>query len=349
MTVWGWSGMLARAHTDDIDPDEVRFRLDSVQCGAWVSFAVCGAAFVYILFYTHGSEQLALTALAVVALVGTLGAMRLPWEQIIRSTWREPAFLAWTLGDFALIAAMAAVDGGGDSPIALCLFIPVVFVGLSYPVRSVILVGVFAIVAYAGLAVAFSDPAGYALMFGAILFSIALMSGWQARNHDRRREQVSKMSRTDPLTGALTRRGREDAAAGVLAGAERFTWPVSLLLFDLNDFKGYNDSHGHAAGDRLLQRFVDEMRPLLRPTDALARVGGDEFAVLLPRSSRAEGAIVATRIAEKLDAEIPHCCGLACAPADGASLDALYQRADEELYAAKAERKARAAAALQMA
>jgi diguanylate cyclase (GGDEF)-like protein len=337
------------ARTDELDPHEVRFRLDSVQCGAWVSFVVCLSALVYIGLYADPSDRTALILLTVAALVGSFATLRLPWEQIIRSRWREPAFLAWTIADFALIGAMAAIDGGGDSPIALAFFIPLVFVGLSYPVRSVVAVGVLGIAGYVALSVAADDDGGYALLFASTLLAVALMSGWQARNHDRRRDQIAHMSRTDPLTGALNRRGFEDAANGVLAGAERFDWPVCLLLFDLNDFKTYNDSHGHAAGDERLQRFVDEMRPLLRPTDAVARVGGDEFAVLLPRSSKQQGAIVVDRIAVSLGPEIPHCCGLSCAPDDGAELETLYQRADEELYRRKAERKARDAAALQAA
>lgn len=340
---------MTAARTDDIDPHEVRFRLDSVQCGAWVSFVVCASALAYILFYADPGDRTVLTSLTVAALIGSFAMLRLPWEQIIRSRWREPAFLAWTIADFILIGVMAVIDGGGDSPIALAFFIPLVFVGVSYPVRSVIWVGVLGIVGYLAIAVACGDPAGYALLFASTLLGVALMSGWQARNHDRRREQISQMSRTDSLTGALNRRGFEDAANGVLAGAERFDWPVCLLLFDLNDFKSYNDSQGHAAGDERLQRFVADMRPLLRPTDAVARVGGDEFAVLLPRSSKEQGTIVMDRIGVTLGPEIPHCCGLSCAPDDGSTLETLYQRADEELYRRKAERKARDAGALQPA
>jgi diguanylate cyclase (GGDEF)-like protein len=335
--------------TDDIDPLEVRFRLDSVQCGVWVSVVVCAAAAAYLGFVGNPEHETFIWIVTALGAFGSLATLRLPWEAIIRSKWREPAFLTWTLADLLMIGALAALDGGAESPFALSFFIPVVFVGLSYPMRSVVLVGIVAIGGYAGLAAASGGELGYALLFASTLLTVVIMSSWQARNHDRRREQIAHMSRTDALTGALNRRGFEDAAAGVLAGAQRFDWPVCLLLFDLNEFKGYNDTFGHAAGDALLRSFVSDMGPLLRPTDALARVGGDEFAVLLPRSSRAQGQVVARRIADTLGDAIPHCCGLSCAPDDGEDLDALYQRADEELYARKAERKARDAGALQLA
>ena len=180
---------------------------------------------------------------------------------------------------------MAIIDGGGDSPIALAFFIPLVFVGLSYPVRSVIWVGILGIVGYLAVAAACDDPPGHTLMFASTLLGVALMSGWQARNHDRRREQIAQMSRTDPLTGALNRRGFEDAASGVLAGAERFTWPVCLLLFDLNDFKGYNDRQRIAAWSAL---GFDESAEAIDAVSGLAICGPCDGA---PLDGRGVGAL----------------------------------------------------------
>ena len=73
---------MTAARTEELDPHEVRFRLDSVQCGAWVSFVVCLSALAYIAFYADSEDQADLTALTVAALVGSFATLRLPWEQV---------------------------------------------------------------------------------------------------------------------------------------------------------------------------------------------------------------------------------------------------------------------------
>src|SRR3954453_9794237 len=123
----------------------------------------------------------------------------------------------------------------------------------------VYLVSAAAVCTYLGLAIASNTKGDYILLFSATLASTALMSVWQARNHERRRELLLIASRTDPLTGALNRRGFQQAAATLLAGVARFGHPASVVLVDLDRFKDYNDSHGHAAGDELLCWVVQRM------------------------------------------------------------------------------------------
>ena len=331
--------MASLPRSPQTDPLEDRFRLDSVPAGSWVSFVLCSGALAYVLAFADDSRRSVLVWLILAAAVGGVLTMMLPWERIVRSRWREAAFMSWTLADFALIALVAALDGGGDSPLALAFFIPVVFVGLSYPRWSVVAVGSLGVAGYVVLAAASGTDAGYALMFASTLTSIALMSFWQARNHDRWRGALAAASRTDPLTGALNRRGFEESMGSALAGLEREPAPVALLLLDLDRFKAYNDAHGHVAGDNLLREAVAGISAVLRPGDTVARIGGDEFAVLLPGADEQAARAVGERIDETLGSRIPHSLGVACTPPCPPQLDPLYRAADFELYADKHRRR----------
>lgn len=329
-----------RARTERfLDPAEQRFRLDSVPAGGWITFIAVGSAAIYVAEWVD-RRQLTFALLLAVAAAGGAVVLRLPWAAILRSPWREAVFLGWSLLDVGLVIALAAVDGGGDSPLALLLFIPIVFAGLSYPWWSVAAVSAATVGAYFVLAIASGTDDGLAAMFIGSLACVALMSYWQARNHDRRRELLLVASQTDPLTGALNRRGFQQAAAMMLAGVARFGHPASLVLFDLDDFKGFNDAHGHAAGDELLAWVVQRVRGCLRPTDAVARMGGDEFAILLAGADRTAAETAMGRLKEDLAERIRTSCGVASAPAEGDHLDALYRRADSALYDAKRARVA---------
>ena len=332
--------MNALPRSPQSDPLEDRFRLDSVPAGAWVSFVLCSAALAYALAFAQEDRRALLVVLILVAGVGGVLTMLLPWERIIRSRWREAAFMSWTLADFVLIAAVAAIDGGGESPLALALFIPVVFTGLSYPRWAVITVGVLAVITYLVLAAASGTDGGYTLMFAGTLTSIALMSSWQARNHESWREALATASRTDALTGALNRRGFEESAAAALAALPREEKPLTLLLLDLDQFKAYNDVHGHAAGDELLREAARAIAGVLRPGDTVARIGGDEFAVLLPGADDEDGRAIAERIDAELGPQVPHSLGVASAGPEGGELDPLYRAADLALYADKHRRRA---------
>ncbi len=136
----------------------------------------------------------------------------------------------------------------------------------------------------------------------------------------------------DSLTGVLTRTAFDAVATAALAGCRRRGEPLCLAVVDLDEFKNVNDTHGHAAGDAMLGRVVDSWRTRLRSQDVLGRIGGDEFAVLLPGSDLAG----ATRLLEDLAGVSPvaFSAGLAVAGPDDDVL-ALRCRADAGMYAVK--------------
>lgn len=112
--------------------------------------------------------------------------------------------------------------------------------------------------------------------------------------------QVSNLVREDQLTGALNRRGLEEAFTRELARADRLLAPLSISLLDIDHFKKLNDSLGHQAGDEALKHLTRVVRDLLRPTDSLARYGGEEFLILLPNTDLDE----AERILKRLQREL---------------------------------------------
>ena len=113
----------------------------------------------------------------------------------------------------------------------------------------------------------------------------AVLCAWQAQNHDRHRERLTHMSRTDPLTGCLNRRGFEERVTnGARAAASRRSAPSRVVLLDLDNFKAVNDMNGHAAGDELLCWVVEALQPRGAP-DGLGRATGRR-RVRDPRSGR---------------------------------------------------------------
>lgn len=157
-------------------------------------------------------------------------------------------------------------------------------------------------------------------------------------------EALRFLAHHDPLT-ELTNRSLFNARVdSALRAAYRNKSTLALLFLDINDFKGINDSHGHAVGDRVLCMIAPRLEGCVCETDAVARMGGDEFTVLLT-DIQSENAVsrkveqIFTVMAEPLGTEfggvkIPSCSiGVAIYPADGEDADALLRHADDDMYA----------------
>src|SRR5262245_63886733 len=116
----------ARRNTP-IDPTEAQLRVDSVMPGVYLTFLVSVAGAVYAVVFADAASRTPVLALMLFAIFVAIVIWCMPWDRIVRSRWREPMFLAWSFGDIAVVAALAAIDGGGDSGLALVFFIPIVF------------------------------------------------------------------------------------------------------------------------------------------------------------------------------------------------------------------------------
>ena len=150
--------------------------------------------------------------------------------------------------------------------------------------------------------------------------------------------RLSELAERDFLTGLLNTRAFEAELHRRCAHPRRF----ALLLGDLDGLKEINDREGHAEGNALLRRAASALLESTRSDDLVARVGGDEFAILSGIGSADEAADMCRRLEETLEADgLAISFGWALHPADGGSAIALYRRADERLYSSKAARKSR--------
>lgn len=158
-------------------------------------------------------------------------------------------------------------------------------------------------------------------------------------------EQLSHLANTDPLSGLANRRFFVEQLEREFARAKRYRRPLTLLYLDLDDFKSINDRFGHVVGDNVIRDLALSMRAVLRSTDLLARIGGDEFAVLLTETTIKGGVGVAKKLKRAMHAftsrpdnvvsSMSFSAGLAQFRFEDESVDDLLARADQAQYQAK--------------
>ncbi len=153
--------------------------------------------------------------------------------------------------------------------------------------------------------------------------------------------EYEQLSVTDPLTGLLNRRYLEERIAEEIIRSKRHRFSLSLMMLDVDDFKAYNDSFGHPAGDTALRTVADILKETLRGADVAARYGGEEFAILLPQTSSEEAAQIGERIRRRIErTEFPErrvtvSIGIASCSNEVDSPKDLISAADVALYSAK--------------
>ena len=119
--------------------------------------------------------------------------------------------------------------------------------------------------------------------------------------------QFQLLSITDPLTGLVNRRYLEERLSEELDRSKRHHFAMSFMMMDIDDFKAYNDRHGHQAGDHALEMTAECLKTALRSVDTAARYGGEEFSILLPQTSMSEARVIAERIRRRVErTRFPH-------------------------------------------
>jgi len=184
------------------------------------------------------------------------------------------------------------------------------------------------------------------VLFETVLLSIAGAYLFASLVKERVASVFRKAASIDPLTGVANRRAFLEQGARIVQRASTERQPITLLLFDLDRFKSINDAHGHAAGDAVLMEFCQIATAQLRPMDLFARLGGEEFACLLPNTATANAVAVGERVRQAFAAAVHSSgeksfvatvsVGLATAAAEWCDLPSLLVSADRALYRAKA-------------
>lgn len=157
-------------------------------------------------------------------------------------------------------------------------------------------------------------------------------------------DRVSSQARHDPLTGALNRKGLDEALEREISNERRKSTPLCLALLDIDNFKKLNDRLGHAVGDEALTHLANVAREVMRPQDTLARYGGEEFVLLLPDTALANGIEAMTRLQRELTTRfflsgkekilITFSAGVAQLGSNESGIEAI-RRADQAMYLAK--------------
>ncbi len=162
------------------------------------------------------------------------------------------------------------------------------------------------------------------------------------------RDDAERTARTDHLTGLANRRSFHEIAHYLIEQSRRHQRPMSLLLIDLDDFKSINDRHGHATGDETLCHVARALKKATRQVDVAGRIGGDEFAVLLPETSVREIERVVARLEGELELTPTELTNLKIRCSMGAGellpgedLSDWMARVDQALYRSKAEGRSR--------
>jgi diguanylate cyclase (GGDEF)-like protein len=246
------------------------------------------------------------------------------------------------IGAVLIAYALATSPGAGDG--AVLYMWPVLWTAFFFGLRGAIAIVTCIGVAHGIALLALPADSGFFDRWVDVMVSVVVVTAVVHALASRNDELVARLAgeaRVDKLTGLLNRRGFEERAAIELAQARREDLWIAVAAFDIDYFKRINDEWGHDVGDPVLARLGAVLASNSREVDAVARIGGEEFVVLLPGSDTADADTFTQRIRRALataDAsEIPAVrvsAGVAAARAPE-NVEALLLRADSALYAAK--------------
>lgn len=251
-----------------------------------------------------------------------------------------------------LITAGVAITGGPASPMLPWVAIPGALAAGRFRPRVVVIGAALTVL----LMVAVSFGVDYAGTLDSpvlLIASVALLVNVIATVFTVTSAEIEHRAEAiiDPLTGLMNRNALEPRFAEIEGQATRSGESVALVALDLDHFKGVNDTYGHERGDRVLRETANAMRASLRTFELIYRFGGEEFVVVLPGASLAEGTEVAERIRIAVAAARPGAlditlsAGVSAAVGSAVRLTTLFRAADEALYEAKRAGRDRVVAA----
>jgi diguanylate cyclase (GGDEF)-like protein len=299
------------------------------------------------------SPQANVTAFWVIGtLTLLLGFACLRWSKHLPG-WTYPPLMVYAT---TLISVAVYFDGeriGGRPVLDEVLYVWIaLYFGYFFTRRQIIFQTVAIAIAYAlALVEIHPGPSGVTrwtivvMMVSLVATAVHLLK----RQSDSLVAELNRWAHADPITGLLNRRGFDQQLELELARASRLSFNVALLLCDLDRLKLVNDTFGHAAGDAALAAVASTLLNGVRLTDTAARIGGDEFALLLPGSSANDAVKLAQRLSEAISGlrdpgseTLSASFGVAEFPRDATTTTELLATADSSLYLAKHARPSRA-------
>jgi diguanylate cyclase (GGDEF)-like protein len=331
-------------------PDE-RARMGKISGVLWFVAAIVGAVATFLPGAEHAAVGwvLGLSALVLAYGYGSVTGL-IPWQRA-----SVTALAIGTVVTIPVVGLAVYLTGGSLSYIEPLMVCSLLYIAFFFPARWAWPLAI-ELVLVAGAPLLYDADAidnaylpRYLALAAAFLAATWVMVGLKRRLMDAEARQRDFANR-DPLTGVGNRRNfdailRRELAARTQPGGRRAAdeSPLALLVLDLDDFKGINDSHGHQVGDAVLCEAAARATAILRSTDTLARIGGDEFAVIAP-GAQGEGAqlmaeSIGAAVAEgdpESDAPTPSASvGWAVFPDDGEDFETLMQVADKRMLELK--------------
>ena len=282
-------------------------------------------------------------------LAATAGAAALVSAFLLLANERVPQWMYHPIGVVGTAIATAATYGWGtESAYGPLLYVWVTMFAFYVFSRGAALVHLALMAAAYAFVLVLEDPAespldSWVATVGTLL-GTGLFVSFVRHRLGLMFHRLREAAHRDPLTDLLNRRGFQGVFDTELERARRANQELSLIVGDLDRFKRVNDSHGHAAGDAVLERVADAIRGSKRGFDSAARIGGEEFAVLAPDcgehgaymlAERIRAAVHQSQSARDEQAQLTISFGISTFPLHGQTADGLLRTADQALYAAK--------------
>jgi diguanylate cyclase (GGDEF)-like protein len=324
------------------------FWLTHIRIGFGIFLVETLVVVCYLALTPEGPHRAILRVVAAVWLALALVGMLLA-PIVASKPWCATYSLTWTALSAFGVATIAILDSGMSSPVLILLFLPLIYGTLMFTPRGA---GVCGLAALASLAVvALTDQEGtsssgqefllFASVAGASALTVAAaVNRTQFERHEAQLQAaLAEMASVDELTGCAVRRVLRQRVEEEIARSLRNRSPLSLLMIDVDQFKSVNDTFGHVVGDHVLAGIGSVLRHNGRAFDLVSRIGGDEFALLLPDTDIPNAVNVAERIQRELPAavEVPVTLSIGVGGLDRSAptVEHLMDDADFALYQVK--------------
>ena len=324
------------------------FWLTHIRLGFGIFLAETFVVIGYLALTPRGPHRSILWVVAAFWLVLALVGMSLA-PVVASKPWCVTYSVTWTALSAFGVAMVAMLDGGMNSPILILLLLPLIYGTLMFTPRAAGICGIAALAALALVALVdrhMATSPGRSFLLFATLAGASVLTVAAAINRTHIEEHkaalqtaLAEMAAVDELTGCSVRRVLRQRMEEEISRSVRSGSPLSLLMVDVDQFKSVNDTYGHVVGDHILASVGAVLRHSVRGFDLVSRIGGDEFALLLPDTDVPSAVGVAERIRRDLPSavEVPVTVSIGVGGLDRSmpTAEHLLDNADFALYRVK--------------